>query len=93
MHNLQVAAHKALPIHKQWCGSRWRFRSNPVSDAFPALTSVQRTAEIGLAAIDLDAGVADFRGGLGKEEGAAAEKRENGEGKEGAEERRMHLVH
>ncbi len=66
---------------------------NRVKVAFPMLASVQRTAEVGLAAVDLDAGVADFRGGLGKEEGAAAEKRENGEGKEGAEERRLHLVH
>ena len=58
-----------------------------------SLASVERTAEIGLAAVDLDAGVADLRGGLGKEERAAAEKRENGEGKQGTEEQRLHQSH
>lgn len=57
------------------------------------LAPVQRTAEVGLAAVDLDAGVADLRRSLGKEEGAAAEKRENGEGKQGTEERRLHRRH
>ncbi len=56
------------------------------------LAIVQRTTKIGLAAVDLDAGVADFRGSLGKEERATAEKREDGEGKEGAEERWIHLI-
>jgi len=45
---------------------------------------LQRSAEVGLAAVDLEAGVGDFGGGFGKEEGATVEQGKQEEGGEQA---------
>jgi len=67
-----------------------RTRARKTPECLSAL--LQGAAEVGLAAVDLEAGVGDFGGGLGEEESAAVEQGKRDEGGEEAEEG-LHQAH